>query len=260
MQRYTRREVLEAGLTASAGAVATEKFAALGQAKRGAVDKRAGRSPAAAIMLPRDDDRVLRFAARELERYQNEMHAGQARLEANGAAHRIFIGEARSEAAELSGEVRSLTEDGFVIRTLGPDIAILGKGSRGVLYGCYAFLELQGVRWFAPGRQYEIVPRRRVDWTTRLKVEESPAFPRRLLFYWPNNFTSVVDWIDFCAKARLNRFMFHYTWPARDSYVAQRAELLPELEKRGMEIEAGGIFSRVFCRGRCLRSTRSGFG
>ena len=251
MPRYSRRDLLKAGLAASTGVVATEHFAALALERAGATNAQVGGAASVGIVELQDADRVVQFATQELERYLKEMTGGPVSQGVSGATHRIFLGQIPATApaavaAELSAEVTSLGEDGFAIRSVGPDVAILGKGSRGVLYGCYAFLELQGVRWFAPGKQYEIVPRRTVDWDAQFKVAESPAFPRRLLFYWPNNFTSVVDWIDFCAKARLNRFAFHYTWPARDWYIAQRAELLPELEKRGMEIEVGGHFLSTF--------------
>jgi len=121
-----------------------------------------------------------------------------------------------AEASDLRGAVEKLQEDGFIIRSMGPDVVIMGNGSRGSLYGCYAFLERQGVRWFFPGKQYEVVPHHAVNWTTPLNISESPTFPKRILFYWPNNYSSVVDWIDFSAKLRLNRVAFHYTWPARD--------------------------------------------
>jgi alpha-glucuronidase len=75
-----------------------------------------------------------------------------------GAAHHLYLGEIpatapAAEATQLRDEVENLREDGFVIRSMGPDVVILGKGSRGILYGCYAFLERQGVRWYFPGKQ-----------------------------------------------------------------------------------------------------------
>ncbi len=251
MPRYTRRALLKAGLAASAGAMASGNPATSALAAPEAGKGQAEAGPKVAIVQPRNADRVVQFAAQELARYLNEMGAGQVSLNADGAAHRIVVGELSAEelgaeTAALRGEVQSLAGDGFVIRSLGPNVAILGKGSRGVLYGCYAFLEAQGARWFAPGRQYEVVPRHGVDWNVRLDVKESPAFPARILFYWPNNFTRVVEWIDFCAKARINRLMFHSTWPARDWYLTQRDALLPELKKRGMEIEVGGHFLSTF--------------
>lgn len=37
-------------------------------------------------------------------------------------------------------------------------LEIIGKSRTGVLYGCYEFLKLQGIRWYAPGKNYEFLP------------------------------------------------------------------------------------------------------
>ena len=207
--------------------------------------------PLVSIMVQKNEDVVQKFAARDLEQYLRQI-TGQPIAEGMaGAAHHLYLGEIpatapAAEATQLRDEVENLREDGFVIRSLGPDVVILGKGSRGILYGCYAFLERQGVRWYFPGKQYEVVPHHALDWNSPLRVSESPVFPKRILFYWPNNYSTVVDWVDFCAKVRLNRVAFHYTWPARDWYILLRPQLLPELQKRGMEIEVAGHFLSTF--------------
>jgi hypothetical protein len=251
MPRFTRRDLLKTGLAASAAAMATENLSALALPTADAANERGNQRPAISIVTPRGSGIVVQFAAQDLARYLSQIEGDPVALDIPGAAHHIYLGEvpaavAAAEAAQISTEAASLAEDGFLIRSVGPDIVILGKGSRGILYGCYAFLESQGVRWFAPGKQYEIVPRHGVNWNARLRIDESPVFPKRILFYWPNNFSSLTDWIDFCAKVRLNCFMFHYTWPSREWYLALRPHLLPELEKRGMEIETGGHFLSTF--------------
>jgi Domain of unknown function (DUF4838)/Glycosyl hydrolase family 67 N-terminus len=199
------------------------------------------------IMVPQAGDAVLKFAAQDLARYLKQVTGEPIATGDAAAPHHIYLGEAPPPASaadtkQLREEVEKLQEDGFVIRSLGPDVVILGRGSRGNLYGCYAFLERQGVRWFFPGAQYEVVPQHALDWKAPLHVSESPAFPKRILFYWPNNYSSTLDWIDFSAKVRLNRIGFHYTWPAKDWYILMQSQLLPELRKRGMEIEVGGHF------------------
>lgn len=249
MSRFTRRDLLKSGFAVSAGAIATEK--GLSSFALSEAGVKAAELLSVSVMVQSGQDLVLQFAARDLEDYLTEITGEPVAQGMAKAAHHIYLGEipvtaTAAEAAQLSAEVQELAEDGFVIRSMGPDIVILGKGSRGVLYGSYAFLELQGVRWFFPGKQNEIVPRHRLDWNSQLRVNESPAFPKRILFYWPNNYSSLVDWIDFCAKMRLNRLAFHYTWPARDWYIQLRPQLLPELKKRGMEIEVGGHFLSTF--------------
>ncbi len=203
------------------------------------------------IIPPRSQDEVTSFAIQDLERYLRLVMGAAVPVGNRAAGHRIFVGEIpRGMNSAAVGKVREeferLQEDGFLLRTLGADLLILGKGGRGNLYGCYALLEHLGVRWYFPGKEYEIVPRRRWDWTTPIDATESPAFPKRILFYWPNHYTQVKDWIDFAAKARLNRMAFHYTWPALDWYINLRSELLPELRKRGMEIEVAGHFLSTF--------------
>ena len=203
------------------------------------------------VMVSETADVVQRFAAHEVRDYVQQITGEPIALGNMQATHHIYLGVVpthtpAAEAGELRAEVENLAEDGFLIRSVGPDVVILGKGSRGTLYGCYAFLERQGVRWFFPGKQYEVVPHHALNWSLRLKVSESPAFPKRILFYWPNNYSPVEDWIDFSAKVQLNRLMFHYTWPARDGYLLLQSRILPELQKRGVEIEVGGHFLSTF--------------
>jgi len=202
------------------------------------------------IIIPKAAESVLKFAAQDLERYLKQVTGDSVVVGDAEARHHIYLGEipanAPADATYLREAAEKLQEDGFVIRSIGPDVVILGKGSRGNLYGCYAFLERQGLRWFFPGKQYEVVPHHALDWSVPLDVSESPTFPKRILFYWPNNYSSVEDWIDFSAKVRLNRMAFHYTWPAMDWYTVLQSKLLPELQKRGMEIEVGGHFLSTF--------------
>jgi len=203
------------------------------------------------VIVSETADVVQKFAAHDLREYMQQITCDPIALGNTQATHHIYLGDVpthtpAAEASELRAEVENLAEDGFLIRSLGPDVVILGKGSRGTLYGCYAFLERQGVRWFFPGKQYEVVPHHALNWRLRLKVSESPAFPKRILFYWPNNYSPLEEWIDFSAKVRLNRLMFHYTWPARDWYLLLESRILPELQKRGMEIEVGGHFLSTF--------------
>ncbi len=249
MPPITRRDLLKSGLAASAGAIAVDRN--LSSLVLSKANVQPGALPSVSIVARNSQDIVLQFAARELEHYLSQIAGEPVAQEVSGAAHHIYLGEipmsaSAAEAAQLNAEIKGLEEDGFVIRSMGPDVVILGKGSRGVLYGCYAFLELQGVRWYFPGKQYEVVPRHALDWNAQLRINESPAFPKRILFYWPNNYSSVLDWIDFCAKVRLNRFAFHYTWPARDWYIVMRPLVLPALQQRGMEIEVGGHFLSTF--------------
>jgi hypothetical protein len=202
-------------------------------------------------MVSQTRDPVINFAARELARYLGLITGETVPVNQPSAAHRIDVGFIPASAGSaVQTAMRTshgqLREDGFVIHSVGWDIVILGKGGRGDLYGCYAFLETLGVRWYFPGSEYEVVPHSKIPWDKPFSISESPSFSTRILFYWPNNYSSLSDWIDFTAKARLNRIAFHYTWPARDWYIDLRQKLQPELTERGLEIEAGGHFLSSF--------------
>lgn len=206
---------------------------------------------ATSIVVPKTGGEVINFAAQELASYLKQITGKVVPVNNLPEGHHIYLGEIPPSVnsgigAKAREDLQKLQEDGFIIRSAGPDMIILGKGSRGDLYGCYAFLERLGVRWYFPGKRYEVVPHRRLDWTTPVDISESPGIPKRILFYWPNNYSSVQDWIDFSAKMRLNRIAFHYTWPAIDWYINLRSVLLPELRRRGMEIEAGGHLLSAF--------------
>jgi Domain of unknown function (DUF4838)/Glycosyl hydrolase family 67 N-terminus len=199
----------------------------------------------------KNQDTVVAFAAHELQQYLEKITGGSVTLGDVSASHRLYVGEMpagipATEAQKLRDDLSALQQDGFIIRSVGPDVVLLGKGDRGYLYACYAFLERLGVRWYFPGSRNEVVPHAALNWNETYTISESPAFRKRILFYWPNNYSSVEDWIDFAAKLRLNCIMFHYTWPARDWYINLRPQLQPELAKRGMEIEVGGHFLSSF--------------
>ena len=204
-------------------------------------------SESVSVVTAERADEVERFAAAELVRYLRQVTGENVEAGRSDTKHKVYLGTipgslAAADAQQLRAEVQSLQEDGFVVRGYGADVVIVGKGSRGDLYGCYAFLESLGVRWFFPGAQYEIVPHRTINWSASLDLKESPAFRDRILFYWPYNYSRTEEWIDFAAKARLNRIAYHYTWPARDWYINLRSTLQSECKKRGMMIEAGGHF------------------
>jgi hypothetical protein len=196
-------------------------------------------------------DPVVKFAAQELRRYLRVVTGQAVAVDDASGAHHIDLGFVPGGIAPeaentLHSRLSQLLKDGFIIRSLGPDIVILGQGSRGDLYGSYALLETLGVRWYFPGKEYEIIPHKEIAWNRPLEISESPSFPERILFYWPNNYSAAEDWIDYSAKARLNRIAFHYTWPARDWYIELRRQLEPALTERGVEIEVGGHFLSSF--------------
>src|SRR5690348_13270441 len=91
-------------------------------------------APASAVSIVADrNDLVVRFAAEQLQRYLRDITNEAIEIGSPRAKHHIYIGETPpnipgSLRDELHAQVGALLEDGFVIRSIGPDIVILGKG------------------------------------------------------------------------------------------------------------------------------------
>jgi len=127
------------------------------------------------LMVSETADVVQKFAAHEVREYLQQITGDHIGLGDDQAVHHIYVGQTPARApardvGKLRDELQTLAQDGFLIHSVGPDVVIPGKGSRGTLYGCYAFLERQGVRWFFPGKQYEVVPHHALNWHPRLEV------------------------------------------------------------------------------------------
>jgi hypothetical protein len=130
-----------------------------------------------------------------------------------------------------------LTRDGYRIATDGSTLFVTGGGSRGCLYGVYAFLHDLGCRWPYPGEAYEVVPElNTIRWTAG-EVVSNPAVERRgisVILNDPN--ASLTSYIDFMAKNKFNFYFIHggsLTGRARD-------ELAEAMNRREMGFEFGG--------------------
>ena len=137
----------------------------------------------AAIVLGVDASALERKAAEELQTYLKRIAGADLPIVSGSAAtagHRILIGGSpaaeeivpREEAAEQGDE-------GFVLRSTDRDLAIVGGGDYGTLYGTYALLEKLGVRWYLPDPLGEIVPRRSTVEVGPLDEKQRPSFPMR---------------------------------------------------------------------------------
>jgi hypothetical protein len=130
--------------------------------------------PLAAVVIPSQPLPVETYAAEEL-RYHIESATG-ARLPIvaegpeDAAASRVYLGHCKSAAA-VEVDPTGLPGNGYVVKTVGKDLYIAGKDSRGdpldtdthegTLFGVYDVLENEmQVHWLWPGKLGEIIPRR----------------------------------------------------------------------------------------------------
>ena len=174
------------------------------------------------------------FAAQELQGYV--MQSSGAFLPMAGAdelplGKRIFLGKNALTKLGLSINESALGLDGFVIKTIGDRIIIAGATSRGTLYGVYAFLEIIGCRWFAPGVNGEVILQIPTIVIPPSNYTERPKINHRGFksLFLPT-YTS-TDWIDWMAKNRLNLLMIDETM-----YNDLKKIILGELERRGIQV------------------------
>ncbi len=128
-------------------------------------------------------------AAEELRSTLTEiLGSEQPFCDADEASQRakIIVGMgASAEAVEAKPSLEELGEQGYLIRTVPPHLAIAGTPGAGTMYGVHRFLEsVAGVRWYAPGVTH-------IPSLTEIPVPESdaivkPAFLWRDVSYnWP---------------------------------------------------------------------------
>ena len=145
-------------------------------------------------------DECERYAASELQKYIYQstdvlLPYFAERCEKRGSE--IIVGKGARGNFLSEKELNSLTDEGFVIKSVGEDIFICGKTSRGTLYGVYSFLEkFFGFRAFTKdAEKIDHIDNLCLD---ELHISESPAFEYRDAY-----FREAFDGT-FAAKARLN--------------------------------------------------------
>lgn len=83
--------------------------------------------------------------------------------------YRILLGTAAIEEYGLEEEAAVLSYPGYVYRTIGNDLLIFGRTSKGTANGVYGFLQNElGVRWFGPHELFTVLPER----TERISVAD----------------------------------------------------------------------------------------
>ena len=114
----------------------------------------------------------------ELKTYLDRISGGTFEVaDAEEGAEGIYVGipadfpwlkPARFRPAELKDE-------GFVLRSEGPNLLLIGGGVRGAQHAITTLLHSLGCRWFFPGAAWEIVPSR-PDLSGAWGSREAPSF------------------------------------------------------------------------------------
>lgn len=143
-----------------------------------------------------------RYAASELQSYLEKIVGAKPPIVTDltdTSPYEILIGESRRlSKLDLSIDVSELGSDGYLLRTAGRHLMIVGGRPRGTLNGVYSLLEEKlGVRWFTP--ELETVPRTNRVWLPPLYETKLPQLENREVFW-----TEMMRNADFAARHRLN--------------------------------------------------------
>ena len=153
------------------------------------------------IVLPPDPIPAERYAAEELQNILKQSTGAELPIveaAAQPAEHEIILG-AGPRSTELAPDVvvSALGEEGFVLRTAGNRLLVIGGRPRGVLYGTYELVErVLGVRFFAPGCTK--IPQHKTLELPDLDFYFSPALEYREIVY------NHCYTIDLAVRLRLN--------------------------------------------------------
>lgn len=177
-----------------------------------------------------DQSPVLQFAAEELTRYITR------------------LAECDAETVEVDPDLKSnvtppsTSPDAYGIEGNGRLLYLAGNKERAVLYAVYALLKASGCRWTIPGKDGESLTTLNLESLFRQRISGAPSLSIRCFAEdthkrprdkWVDEMIELLDWM---AKAGANAlFITTHKGPAPQDM----ASLLPEFEKRGIDLEVG---------------------
>ncbi len=136
----------------------------------------------ARIIINEDASEEVKFISRELQTYLKKISGAEISIDTDTSENhrcRIFIGTYENYD-QLGLNKEDLEREGFIIRTIGNDLVLLGKDDRGTQFAVYTFLERYlDVRWFWPGDLGEVVPQKQNIVLGEIDVTENPDFKWR---------------------------------------------------------------------------------
>jgi len=156
------------------------------------------------IVVGNDAIPAEQSAAKELQIFLNQISGAEIPIVVSAnpgkAIHRVFIGQTDQVKNLLPKEKwANLQTDGILIKTVGNDLVIAGGRPRGTLYAVYEFLEMLGIRFFAPDETF--IPEKKTISFRNLDTRYTPQFRYREV-----TFGSVINGrnMQYCVRMHLN--------------------------------------------------------
>jgi len=153
------------------------------------------------IVVPQKTSKVAAFAAKELQNYLSKSFGTQVPIVKSPASKKVSIIVGNSTTARKYGiNIATLPRDGFIIKTIGKNIIIVGKDDpkvdpvralknrsmwkhyyeRATLFGVYDFLErFVGVRFYFPGEIGTVIPKHKTLAVPAINITDAPDYVAR---------------------------------------------------------------------------------
>lgn len=170
---------------------------------------------------------TLSFAATELARYLRKLGNTQVAFASAGSAVSGFC-------IAISCGDATKADCGYTVAPTADGVSLYGNGRVGALYAVYTLLNAQGVRWYYPGDQGEIVP----------KDRQTLAVPTRMQVFTP----AMRDGRGLDLFAPLKDSAQFLLWMARNrmNITAEHTYTAPLGDKLGMTFRIGGHMFEPF--------------
>lgn len=198
------------------------------------------RSAKVHIAIPLKATATQKYAAEELKKYLGRITGAEF----------IISSETVYPAIRIKHKDLSNSE-AYRIEIAGKDLVLTAASDRALLYAVYDFLERLGCRWLAPDFDYyqsaaEAIPEvARLQFTLTAPVNEAPVFEYRKLDVAGSRTlesTKLKKLIEWMPKGRYNTIRFQMDKETLNpvKWDKYRADLTPEIKKRGIILEVGG--------------------
>lgn len=151
------------------------------------------------IVIRKEHTPSEQYAAEELQKYFLKSTGAELKIATDDTAvseKEIAVGFT-NRAAEDTALAEELGDEGYVLKTDGNKLLILGSGVRGALYGVYTFLEKYlGCRFYT--FNFEKIPTHETLEIPEMNIKDIPAFEYRDVYWFS------VDGEDIKAKLKIN--------------------------------------------------------
>lgn len=134
------------------------------------------------IVVDENASKEVLFAAEELQKYLNKISGAHFTIIKSKDAttgKSIFVGYSKAMNS-LNVSAKSLGREGFILRTQGGNLVLLGYDEIGTQFAVYTFLEDHlGVRWLWPGELGEVVPGNKTIRIAEINESQQPDYKWR---------------------------------------------------------------------------------